>query len=1413
MKFQFNMRDAGRGRFSGSLSISPTGIRHPSPWGEGRGEGDRDARQSARPEHETRPADLRPQPNSGVALVITLILLAVITFMTVTFLVVTRSETGNVKTATDQTTAMLAAEEALEQAKIQMVAPMLAFTNAYTPSYMVSTNYQSPWFTNGSASYLNVNYFDQAGNPLTGNNALQNLANQLYLPRAPVFITNSLYASNEFRFYFDANRNGRFEPSGWLIVTNSQGLPVQLVTGTNQYYVSNFFVGDPQWVGILERGSYAPTLLGVTTPPGFPHGPNNRFISRYAFMIVPSSLSLDVNHMHNYSRLVDPNMIASRGDCFLRNMGAASWELNLGAFLCDVNTNLWPPPNSAGGPYNFGLYSYNPSVVQSPPFNFGSAFDDALSLLRYRYNANWSVYLASFNGLFGLSNGITFGNDLIDGYPAGPVATFWATNDNDKTKVRFAWAGADNYNQFTDPQDWWDYNKTAFGQNPAGYNFTTRLKMAGTNVDSYNRYTFSRLAGQLGTESSPEPPKLNLNYANVDKAGNIVPNLVTNFQPWDPAQFFTNAAIRMLKDTFSDPGNPSYITNFVDSIGGIDRLHIRIWPTNYYTPAVHRILQVAANIYDAANTRRYVTGMTNEGFPTLFQPLFTDTYGARGSSITNDVYITDYREITNANHAFTNSWNYCDLFNAPKDRGPALNNRLNLNPPMIYGVPVVVGARKGFPNFNALVMQTDIKVSRKLEFRRPAPGARVNETNEMYVIGISNAFGAEAWNSYASTYPRPLQMVGVLEMLALITNQFGNVVFFTNIVLSTPNPGNVPAWQGMGNPFSDQKVPPFAFIGLPLPQKTNNVQFLTNSTYSQTLGRLISPVSSSFERLGVFPVPHWWLVLRTRLRYVLVEPDPRVNRIVDYVNLQSTEQPVDITEMLEREDPDVPKDQGTGPSPGPNVSPWEMWYTNRIGGPTVNDRRAPTYGIINQINLGLGKLCPPGANYSDYDQDATGGGSTMCQIEYFRYQLTKNPLGAPASLCGLSPCNETGFTETNVFHAPFVPRKHIVLLTRWEANDPLVHYTVGDLNYPGPGLPPPSRIRLSTTPVATIDFPPLSDLGTLNGNRRYEPWWTGNPVKVSDYKKSKTASDLSLKDAQVMTSDRWDFPTNKLPNIGWLGRVHRGTPWQTIYLKSPLVGATNATQAFRTWTNWSGHTGFLVVTNPAVANSTNVYWDYTYSYPTNDYHVLDYFTTAFNDNASRGQLSVNNTNLASWSAVLSGIAIPTNMDGSLPPLITQPAGIYDPLNTNTWPPLVKIVDGLSRLHSVQDTNTGQFIYPNQAFTHVGDILNAPELTFGSPYLNGINANVINDEMYERIPQQIMSLLRGGADSPRFVVYAFGQALKPAEHSVVTGGQFSGMITNYQIVAEAAVRAVIRVEGAPKNPHVVVESYNVLPPYQ
>ena len=124
------------------------------------------------------------------------------------------------------------------------------------------------------------------------------------------------------------------------------------------------------------------------------------------------------------------------------------------------------------------------------------------------------------------------------------------------------------------------------------------------------------------------------------------------------------------------------------------------------------------------------------------------------------------------------------------------------------------------------------------------------------------------------------------------------------------------------------------------------------------------------------------------------------------------------------------------------------------------------------------------------------------------------------------------------------------------------------------------------------------------------------------------------------------------------------------------------------------------------------------------------------------------------------------------------------------------------------------------FEHPGYILSVPQLTTRSPFLNWNNSvqqtNGISDEMYEWLPQQVMSLLREG--SPRYVIYCYGQALRPAPNSLVTFSALPnqtpvfGMCTNYQVVAESAARVVVRVDGATTpSPRVVVESYNPLPP--
>src|SRR5439155_2965965 len=111
--------------------------------------------------------------------------------------------------------------------------------------------------------------------------------------------------------------------------------------------------------------------------------------------------------------------------------------------------------------------------------------------------------------------------------------------------------------------------------------------------------------------------------------------------------------------------------------------------------------------------------------------------------------------------------------------------------------------------------------------------------------------------------------------------------------------------------------------------------------------------------------------------------------------------------------------------------------------------------------------------------------------------------------------------------------------------------------------------------------------------------------------------------------------------------------------------------------------------------------------PTNDFRLPDLFTTAFNDNSSKGKLSVNQTNLAAWSAVLTGLSVPTNVlaaTNNAYSVFIEPAGIYD---TNSKPPLVQIVETMNLVR----TN-----FSGGSFSQIVDILNTLQLTMNSPYL-------------------------------------------------------------------------------------------------
>ena len=79
------------------------------------------------------------------------------------------------------------------------------------------------------------------------------------------------------------------------------------------------------------------------------------------------------------------------------------------------------------------------------------------------------------------------------------------------------------------------------------------------------------------------------------------------------AQFFTNAAIRLLRSR-AEYTNVNLCTN--------GTIYIPIYPTNFYTPSVHRMLQLAANIYDAGTNKTGFKPTSDFDFPSVFRPNF-----------------------------------------------------------------------------------------------------------------------------------------------------------------------------------------------------------------------------------------------------------------------------------------------------------------------------------------------------------------------------------------------------------------------------------------------------------------------------------------------------------------------------------------------------------------------------------------------------------------------------------------------------------------------------------------------------------------------------------------------------------------------------------------------------------------------
>ncbi len=1358
----------------------------------------------------------------GMALIITLIMLSVTLVMAIAFLAVANRERASVTTTTDQTNARLAADSALAAAQAQILANLIGTPgNNYQYDLLVSTNYINAYGFDTTAPLLdptnvNYDYLSTGVRPISGANFESVVANLQYLPRAPVLVSTNEPTG---RFYLDLNRNGVFDDSG----TNIPNVVFDSVSGNNVTNGIIFQNGDPQWIGVLER----PDAL---------HSPDNHFIARYAFIALPVGNSLDLNYIHNQAlqRTVNPSYTTSPGtidDSYIRNQGVGSWEINLAAFLTDLNTNQWDPPTLEYPAVN-NFYDYR----EPNSANRGAGFQDALSLLSWRYGYGYANQ-ASADQIFP-NAAIAFSVDNIDEYGDGPLQ-LTTTNINESLTgnpdtTSLPWAGATSTNQFFNlPSDLFDPTKSST-------NFVDHLTAAGGFVapnglhPTYDRYTFYRMLSELGTDSSADDAgKIDLNYSNAvalfDNNG-MLTNIVikagaqTNLVPWNPLQFFSVAADRLLR-TYTTNWFMSNPTNYLATYYGIPNYSFPIDPatglgftnnnplngcplgTNFipafsltnipvyvnnglfvYSPAVNRLLQLAANIYDASTNGTY----PNEGFfPSVFRPNFLrDNLG--------NVYVDGYYQVTGVPGGIADA-----QLNLPVDVRTLATGFTGgpINDKNVYGVPWIVGAKKGIPNFNQFYMLNTVQLTRKIQVNRStveglhSATAKDFSTNEMFIMSITNQVGFSLWNSYATNYPAagaPAIVVNDIMYLvmsnALYTTTSNALLYtYTNNLTAQPWPGA--NWDTTIDPNTRQAAPGSFFHGIFYDT------FLPQGAYQFTSGifqPLAGTPSPSYDPtvLNAPNLPQLALMTTNRFQAFILDN----GHLLDYVSFNGPDGVRDLNAEL--------MDPFTN-------SPSQMWVTNASG----NAHNGVNQGVADQIFVSKTgpSAAPTSSGYSwKAPPNMPPGLQQIPQVEadFFKAFFT-----------GLS-FQEDGNTynnnETNC-QAPYTPTRTMYNLVLWQANDPLVHYLASDLtesnSYTG--------LRRTDDPVDSpmpqIVQDALGQSSSVVADDRYQPWGMISQFALLN-NVDKNPYNLAYRDPLMYGSDNWDFPTNRYPNVGWLGRVHRGTPWQTVYLKATNILALNDTvnqvSGSTTWMNWLGDASGFDATNSA---------------PNQDAVLFDIFTTSLDDNASRGTLSVNQQHLAAWSAILSGVNVITNVTPTTPTFGTAPVQtnvVINPGGLDTNSPVWRMVEGADGINAVRAN-----LFPN-GFPRVGDILHVPALTEHSPFLNtnnAVNPNDridydVSDEMYERIPQQIMGLLRGGS-TPRYVIYCYGQALRPAQNGIALDLGHNGLVTNYAVVAESAARAVISVHPqvttnfSPSlnalipvtNYTTTVESYTQLPP--
>jgi len=782
---------------------------------------------------------------------------------------------------------------------------------------------------------------------------------------------------------------------------------------------------------------------------------------------------------------------------------------------------------------------------------------------------------------------------------------------------------------------------------------------------------------------------------------------VPAFDTTTPASFFTNVADRVIRAETANwcaENYSSYTNTFggtVTNAFGVANLPVYINGSFVYAPSVQRLLQVTANTFEAMSTNPY---------PAVYRPTFYL------DPVTTNVFINGYQLVPSVS-GITDP-----VLATPVDISAITSGNVSVSSDLnIYGVPWIIGARKGFPAFNELYALSVAQVSRYVQVNRGSLNNynRANyTTNQLFVMSISNSVGVSLWNSYDSNYVGSGNLtVYVHDQLQTgLTNASNAGMLVTDFNFLAI----VPYWSGSAWSVPNAAAPP-PYLGSFF--YTNWTEaFLPLAAYQYPSGlfvpisQLPPPPSAWQSNVTVnYPFPQFGLTTTNWMQAVILDG----SNLIDYVQFSGPSRTRNLTAELA--DPNYLSSQ-----------PAYMWSTNTL--PANNPNGINPYGLVNQMQLSRGALslayAPLGGTWSTAPVAPGADSSPAAQQAYFGGFFTPN-----WQFLGLT------YVNTNLSQiAPYTPTRTMYAYTLWQANDPLVHYLASDLNV----------ASTSGTSLQHSDlYPPTFNITGLALNQlglHYQPW--GLSHLMAEFAFTDTnAYNLAYKDPLVFGSDYWNFPANQTWNPNWLGQIHRGTPWQSVYLKSAnIISETNIFSpsiGLNTWEIWSGFTSSM---------------EAQLGCPIDDWYVCSLLCAILNTNPATVYFNVNNTNPAAWTVPFDGLFVVTNLAA---------AETTTELSSNS-PSVAALASAILAARAGA---------PGGTFTDVGEVFSTPALSIQSPFLNWSDPvqqrTGITDAAYEALPAQLLGQL--GLASLGTLVFTNGQWV----------AQFTGQAGNQYVLQSSA----------------------------